>query len=244
MGEYWQNGVALYYILRVNSYSWTGLGALLYTNEYVVVVLTYATVLFEIAFPFALFNRWTRRSILVAGVLFHLGIAVSMGLVAFSWMMLSLYFVFVSDREYERVKSLLSVDMNESVVLYDDACGFCGRFVGFVKRADGAERLRYLPLQANEAKHLLASRGINAARLDTIYVVESSGRVLSRSSAVIFVMRCLGWPWCLAAAASVFPERFRDAVYDVFAQNRHLNNTCSVRSRHKGGEEKKPCARC
>ena len=244
MGEYWQNGVALYYILRVNSYSWTGLGELLYANEYIVVLLTYATVLFEIAFPFALFNRWTRRSILAAGVLFHLGIAVSMGLVAFSWMMLSLYFVFVSDREYERVKSLLSVDARESVVLYDDACGLCGRFVGFVRQADGAERLRYLPLQGNGAKHLLASRGINAERLDTIYVVESGGRVLSRSSAIILIMRCLGWPWCLAAAASAFPERLRDAAYDLFAQNRYLGNACSMSSRYEGEGEKKPCARC
>ena len=57
MGSHWQSGVALYYILRVNSFSWTGMGGeAIYENEYLVVALTYATVLFEIAFPFALFN--------------------------------------------------------------------------------------------------------------------------------------------------------------------------------------------
>ena len=117
MGSHWQSGVALYYILRVNSFSWTGMGGeAIYENEYLVVALTYATVLFEIAFPFALFNRWTRRLILVIGFAFHCGVAAAMGLFVFSWMMLSLYFVCFSDREYESQMDVLECCFRDRVV--------------------------------------------------------------------------------------------------------------------------------
>ena len=223
MGSYWQSGVALYYILRVNSFSWTGFGGeTLYTNEYLVVALTYGTVLFEVAFPFALFNRWTRRLILLVGVGFHAGVAATMGLFAFSWMMLSLYFICLSDREYERAKSLFST-RDTGIVVYDGACGFCGRFAAFVQRRDSRRAFAFEHLQGDAGRRLVDARGADSGRLDTIYLVDGAGRLLARSTAVIFVMRCLGWPWSwLGAAAVVLPLRLRDAVYNGIARNRYL----------------------
>lgn len=60
MGELWQNGTALYYILRVDEFSWPGVAEFIYRNPYLVVFGTYGTVLFEVVFPPALLNRWTR----------------------------------------------------------------------------------------------------------------------------------------------------------------------------------------
>ena len=230
MGSEWQSGVALYYILRVNSFAWTGIGGeALWTNAYLIVALTYATVLFEVAFPFALFNRWTRRLMLVIGVGFHFGIAATMGLVAFSWMMLSLYFVCLSDREYEDAKSLFSIT-DTGIVLYDDACGFCGRFAAFVRRQDRRGAFAFERLRSDAGKRILGAKGADPSRLDTIYVVDEAGRLLARSTAVIFVMRCLGWPWSWAGAvAGVFPLRLRDAAYNAVARNRYLfGGVCEV----------------
>ena len=232
MGEYWQSGVALYYILRVNSFSWTGIGGdALYTNEYLIVALTYATVLFEVAFSFALFNRWTRRLILVMGVGFHCGVAATMGLFAFSWMMLSLYFVCLSDREYEHAKSLFSIT-DTGIVVYDGACGFCGRFARFVRRRDRQRAFAFEHLQSDVGKRLVAAKCADSARMDTLYVVDGAGRLLARSTAVIFVMRCLGWPWSwVGASSSVLPRRLRDAAYNGIARNRYLfGGVCDVGS--------------
>ena len=239
MGEYWQSGVALYYILRVNSFSWTGIGGdALYTNEYLIVALTYATVLFEVAFPFALFNRWTRRLILVVGIAFHCGVAATMGLFAFSWMMLSLYFVCLSDREYEQVKSLFSIT-DTGIVLYDGACGFCGRFAGFVRRRDRRRAFVFEHLQSDAGKRLVEAKGADSGRLDTIYVIDGAGRLLARSTAVIFVMRCLGWPWSwLGAAAAVLPRRLRDIAYNEIARNRYLfGGVCDVGFLERAGRQ-------
>ena len=232
MGSYWQNGVALYYILRVNSFSWTGIGGeAFYTNEYLIVALTYATVLFEVAFPFALFNRWTRWLVLFIGVGFHFGIAATMGLVAFSWMILSVYFVCLSDREYEHAKSLFSIT-DTGILLYDGACGFCGRFAAFVRRCDNRGAFAFEHLQSEAGKRLAEAKGGDSSRLDTIYVVDGAGRLLARSTAVIFVMRCLGWPWSwVGAVASVLPLRVRDAAYNGIARNRYLfGGVCDVES--------------
>ena len=240
MGSYWQSGVALYYILRVNSFSWTGFGGeTLYTNEYLIVALTYATVLFEVTFAFALFNRWTRRLILVIGVGFHCGVAATMGLVSFSWMMLSLYFVCLPDREYERAKSLFSIT-DTGIVLYDGACGFCGGFAEFVRRRDRRRAFAFEHLQSAAGKRLVEAKGADSNRLDTIYVVDGAGRLLARSAAVIFVMRCLGWPWSWvgAAAVVVLPWRLRDAAYNGIARNRYLfGGVCDVGSEETAGSK-------
>ena len=232
MGDQWQSGVALYYVMRVNTFSWSGLGELLYPNMYAVVALTYGTVAFEVAFPFLLFNRWTRWGVLAGGVAFHVGIAAVMGLWSFSSMILSLYFVCVSDREYERARSVFST-AGSGVVLYDGECGFCGRFAGFVKCADRRGAFELEPLQGARARRALEARGVDGRRLDTLYVIDAEGNLLGRSAAVIFVLRCLGWPWSWAAVFAVLPVRVRDAMYNAFAQNRWVfgGATCDVSAR-------------
>jgi hypothetical protein len=51
-------------------------------------LLTYGTLAFEISFPYLIWNRWTRWAMIIGAVMMHLGIAVCMGLVTFSMMML------------------------------------------------------------------------------------------------------------------------------------------------------------
>ena len=126
-------------------------------------------------------------------------------------MMLSLYFICLSDREYERAKSLFST-RDTGIVVYDGACGFCGRFAAFVQRRDSRRAFAFEHLQGDAGRRLVDARGADSGRLDTIYLVDGAGRLLARSTAVIFVMRCLGWPWSwLGAAAVVLPLRLRDA---------------------------------
>ena len=234
MGEHWQNGVAVYYVMRVNAFAWTGIGQHIYPSMIAVVVLTYATVLFEVAFPFMLFNRWTRWFMLGAGVMFHVGLAAVMGLFGFSWMMLSLYFVLVSDREYERVKSLFSI-AGSGVVLYDGMCGLCGRFVGFVMHRDKDGVFCFERLEGEAGKRLLASEGVHADRLDSIYVIDENGSLLAGSTAVIFILRCLGWPWCWIAPLGVLPRRMRDALYNCIARNRYaIGGACGLEASKHG----------
>lgn len=96
-GALWQDGTAIYYPLQSEAYGvFPWLADAITHFTWPVVLITYATVIVQIAFPFLLFNKWTRRVALVAILGMHLGIAVVMGLPFFSGIMASADAVLVS----------------------------------------------------------------------------------------------------------------------------------------------------
>ncbi|MFG2641053.1 HTTM domain-containing protein [Streptomyces sp. NPDC048370] len=95
-GSRWQDGTALYYPLQLDYFApWPVLSDLLGSSGVMVMVLTYGTVLIQVAFPFALFNRKVKNVLLVAMMLEHAGIAVLLGLPLFSLAMISADAVFL-----------------------------------------------------------------------------------------------------------------------------------------------------
>jgi len=101
-GDMWSSGTALYYVLQVAEYAYPPYSNLIVGNDYAVVVLSYATVVFQIGFTFAVLTRASRLCWLAGGLLFHAGVAVMMGLVTFSWFVVSTYALLVADDDYLR----------------------------------------------------------------------------------------------------------------------------------------------
>jgi antimicrobial peptide system SdpB family protein len=101
-GPMWQSGTALYYILRVEEFS-APFAYLIYRNEYLLLLLAYSTICFQLGFAMSLHTRYTRYLWLLGGIGFHLGIATFMGLVTFSIFMVAAYPILITDREYEWV---------------------------------------------------------------------------------------------------------------------------------------------
>ncbi|ALO09621.1 Putative membrane protein [Streptomyces venezuelae] len=95
-GSRWQDGTALYYPLHLDYFSpWPELSELLGSSGIMVLLLTYGTVIVQIAFPFTLFHRKVKNVLLVAMMLEHAGIAVLLGLPVFSLAMISADAVFL-----------------------------------------------------------------------------------------------------------------------------------------------------
>ncbi|MFI9746658.1 HTTM domain-containing protein [Streptomyces sp. NPDC052494] len=95
-GSRWQDGTALYYPLHLDYFSpWPALSELLGASGIMVLLLTYGTVIVQIAFPFTLFHRKAKNVLLVAMMLEHAGIAVLLGLPVFSLAMISADAVFL-----------------------------------------------------------------------------------------------------------------------------------------------------
>lgn len=95
-GSRWQDGTALYYPLRLDYFSpWPALANALLTSGVVVMVLTYCTVIMQVAFPFTLFNRRVKNVALVLMVMEHIGIAILLGLPFFSLAMIAADAVFL-----------------------------------------------------------------------------------------------------------------------------------------------------
>ncbi|MDV9190160.1 HTTM domain-containing protein [Streptomyces sp. SR27] len=95
-GSRWQDGTALFYPLHLDYFTpWPALSGLLGTSGIMVMLLTYGTVIVQVAFPFTLFHRKVKNVLLVAMMLEHAGIAVLLGLPVFSLAMISADAVFL-----------------------------------------------------------------------------------------------------------------------------------------------------
>ncbi|MEU1301001.1 HTTM domain-containing protein [Streptomyces shenzhenensis] len=95
-GSRWQDGTAVYYPLHLDSFSpWPALADLLSANGTVVMLVTYGTVIMQVAFPFTLFNRRVKNVLLAAMMTEHVAIAVVLGLPFFSLAMIAADAVFL-----------------------------------------------------------------------------------------------------------------------------------------------------
>lgn len=122
--------------------------------------------------------------------------------------------------------------MSAPILLYDGVCGLCNRLVQFILRRDRKAVFRFAALQSPFAAAVLARHGAEAADLDTVYVIQNhdSGntdpaqpeQLISRSDAIIFVLRQLGGIWPLAAAIlRITPRPLRDRGYNIVAHTRY-----------------------
>ncbi|WP_051709345.1 HTTM domain-containing protein [Streptomyces sp. NRRL S-350] len=95
-GTRWQDGTALYYPLHLDYFTpWPGLSALVGSALLPVFLVSYGTVIVQVAFPFTLLNRRVKNVLLAVMMLEHVGIAVVLGLPVFSLAMIAADAVFL-----------------------------------------------------------------------------------------------------------------------------------------------------
>ncbi|MFT4401690.1 HTTM domain-containing protein [Bacillus sp. SW14] len=103
MGELWQNGTAIYYILQVQEFNLPWISNIIISSDFLIVSSTYFTILLQVAFPFLLFNKVTKYIALALLITLHLGIAVVMGLITFSLTIIVIDAILISDKDYKNI---------------------------------------------------------------------------------------------------------------------------------------------
>ena len=95
-GSRWQDGTATYYPMHLDYFApWPALNSVLAGSGLAILLITYGTVLVQVAFPFTLFNRRVKNVLLAAMITEHLSIAVLLGLPFFSLAMITADAVFL-----------------------------------------------------------------------------------------------------------------------------------------------------
>ncbi|WP_158844850.1 HTTM domain-containing protein [Streptomyces sp. NRRL WC-3742] len=95
-GSRWQDGSALYYPLHLDYFTpWPWLSGLVGSALLPVFLLSYGTVILQVAFPFTLLNRRVKNVLLAVMMVEHVGIAVVLGLPVFSLAMIAADSVFL-----------------------------------------------------------------------------------------------------------------------------------------------------
>jgi predicted DCC family thiol-disulfide oxidoreductase YuxK len=114
------------------------------------------------------------------------------------------------------------------ILLYDGVCGLCNRFVRFILGRDRDGIFRFASLQSAFAARILTRHSISPAEFDTVYVVVNFDSqkppefLLSRSDAVLFVLKQLGALWRFVAfLLQLLPKFVRDPAYNAIARHRY-----------------------
>ena len=180
----------------------------------------FATVAVELFLAWALWFKPWRRTAVAVGVVFHASLVLLMadptmiGLTLFAATCISVYVLFF-DFASGRV-----------TVYFDDACGICTAFAGWVQRRDRRGAVQVLGNQAWSGADAVADP------LKTIVVVDEAGRVSVRTEAIAVVAGVLPWPMPLFQVLA-WPGivRVADRAYDLVARHRQrLSVWCGLRA--------------
>ena len=100
-GATWRDGSALYHVSRMDDFFGRfGLLESLFDFPWFVLFATWISLAIELILPFALWFKPTRRAAIVAGIVMHLSIEVSMNLFLFEWIMIVGLLSFVKPEEW------------------------------------------------------------------------------------------------------------------------------------------------
>ena len=98
-GPLWQDGTAVYYVLRLSEFNLSPLARHFYNSESLVKLVTWGTVIFEALWPLLIWNRKTKPFAALGAVLMHAMIGYFMGLVWFSLVFIGAQVVIFKDSE-------------------------------------------------------------------------------------------------------------------------------------------------
>ena len=106
-------------------------------------------------------------------------------------------------------------------IFFDGHCGLCHGFVQFALQEDHSPQpFSFAPLQGDFVRRTVPD-DVRAGLPDCVVVLDVKNRILTRSAAVIFVMKRLGGLWVPAAfLLSLVPRPLRDFGYDSIASVR------------------------
>ena len=214
----WVDGTALERVLN-NPLARPGVmrDALLALPQAFLRAATWGALTLELLFAPLALSRRLRPWLWAAMLVMHLGLIALIDFADLSLGMVMLH-LFTFDPGWVKPLRTKTAEM----IFYDGRCGLCHRAVRFILAEDcRGEAFRFAPL-GGEVFHAAAPEGRRAALPDSLVVLTVEGEFLSRSAAMIYVMRRLGGMWRMVSLiGQLIPIAWRDGVYDAVARIRY-----------------------
>lgn len=106
------------------------------------------------------------------------------------------------------------------IVYFDGICILCNHAVDLLIRIDRRRKLKYATLQSGMAKKHLPGHLLDKPIPNTVVFIDQE-RIFLKTSAILQVLRSLGFPWSLFVVCYIVPARIRDRLYDYLASKRY-----------------------
>lgn len=140
-GDTWWSGDALW--IAVNNFEFNNIPVMWLAEHYWIAnLMTYSTLIIEIAYAFLIWGKPTRPYFLMAALALHLGIAILMGLYLFAAVMAVGHLAFLRTEWILNFLRYWKKKFGEMEMFYDGECGFCKRSMAWILAFDGLNQIR------------------------------------------------------------------------------------------------------
>ena len=116
---------------------------------------------------------------------------------------------------------MIDIPKNKKIIIFDGICNLCNYAVLKVIKHDKKNNFIFAALQSEKGKEIINYLKIDISKIDSIILYEPGICYTLKSTAALKVMNDFGGFWSLTKALLIFPERFRNFVYDYIAKNRY-----------------------
>ena len=110
---------------------------------------------------------------------------------------------------------------NKKIILFDGVCNLCNDSVLKVIKNDKKNSFLFTALQSDYGKKIIEHLKVDTSKIDSIILYEPGISYDIKSTAALKVMKDFGGIWNLTQIFWVFPEGFRNLIYDFIAKNRY-----------------------
>lgn len=116
---------------------------------------------------------------------------------------------------------MLDIPKNKKVILFDGVCNLCSTAITTVIQYDKKNTFLFAAIQSESGKEITDSLKIDTNKIDAVILYEPGVSYDIKSTAALKVMTDFGGVWKVSKLLWIFPEFFRDMIYDYIAKNRY-----------------------
>jgi predicted DCC family thiol-disulfide oxidoreductase YuxK len=116
---------------------------------------------------------------------------------------------------------MIEITSNKKIILFDGVCNLCNQSVLKVIQYDKKNTFLFAALQSEKGKEIINNLKIDISKIDSIILYEPNISYDIKSTAALKIMNDFGGLWVLTQIFFIFPEVFRDFIYNYIAKNRY-----------------------
>lgn len=109
----------------------------------------------------------------------------------------------------------------KKIILFDGVCNLCNNAINIIIDHDKNDVFRYASLQSEWGQKLTNERKIDISEVDSIILIDPGKAYYVKSTAALEISKDLSGGYSFLKHFLLFPEGFRNAVYDFIARNRY-----------------------
>ena len=116
---------------------------------------------------------------------------------------------------------MIVIPEHKKVILFDGVCNLCNNAVIKVIKFDKKNTFIFAALQSESGKKIIKHLKIDTSKIDSIILYEPGISYDIKSTAALKIMQDFGGFWQITQIGMLFPEFFRNHIYDYIAKNRY-----------------------